>query len=175
MVLATTTRLRLRHFTIADAAFILRLLNEPTFIRHIADRGVRTEEDAVAYLERGPIASYAAHGHGLNWVGRADDGTPIGTCGLLQRDGLDCPDLGYALLPEHAGHGLAREAAAAVMHHAQAALGLQQIAALVNPDNVRSIRLLADLGFAFTGTMPLPGGTVIVERHDWVANRAQQP
>lgn len=68
MVVAETERLRVHHLTVDDAAFILRLLNEPTFIRHIADKGVRTLDDALAYLRNGPMASVTQYGFGLNRV-----------------------------------------------------------------------------------------------------------
>lgn len=60
-----TARLRLRRLDVDDAAFIVELLNDPAFIRYIADRGVRTLEDARNYLQTGPLASYAQFGFGL--------------------------------------------------------------------------------------------------------------
>jgi len=53
-----TDRLILRWLKVADAEFILRLLNEPSFLRFIGDKGVRTIDDARDYLLHGPIASY---------------------------------------------------------------------------------------------------------------------
>ncbi len=49
MIVLETTRLRLRHLGASDAPFMLRLLNDPAFIRNIGDRGVRTEGDALRY------------------------------------------------------------------------------------------------------------------------------
>lgn len=164
----TSERLAIRPFALEDAPFILRLLNEPTFIANIADRGVRSVADAEDYLREGPIASQARHGHALWHVRLTASDTPIGMAGLLQRDTLECPDLGYALLPEHVGHGLAREAAEAVMAYAQSALHLTRIAAIVNPDNARSIRLLDHLGFAYEATMSLQPGVEIF-RYGWTA------
>jgi [ribosomal protein S5]-alanine N-acetyltransferase len=63
-----TERLTLREITISDAAFLLRLLNEPSFIRNIGDRNVRTIADAERYALNGPIASYKQHGFGLYLV-----------------------------------------------------------------------------------------------------------
>lgn len=161
-----TPRLAIRPFVLEDAPFILRLLNEPTFIANIADRGVRSVADAEGYLRDGPIASQARHGHALWHVRLAATDTPIGMAGLLKRDTLEYPDLGYALLPEHVGQGLAREATEAVMAYAQSALHLTRIAAIVNPDNARSIRLLEHLGFAFEATMSLQPGVEML-RYGW--------
>ena len=156
----TTERLTLSPFTLDDDAFILRLLNEPSFIANIADRGVRTLEDARAYLSNGPIASYAANGFGLWRVSLREGGPPIGMCGLIRRPGLADVDLGYALLPEHTGHGYAVEAARAALDYGRAALGLARIVAIVSPDNDRSARVLEKLGFVRDGTFRLPGDTL---------------
>jgi RimJ/RimL family protein N-acetyltransferase len=166
--LCQTPRLTIRPFVLDDAPFILRLLNEPTFITNIADRGVRTIADAEQYLRNGPIASQARHGHALWHVRLSATDIPIGMAGLLRRDTLDRPDLGYALLPEHAGQGLAREATEAVMTYARSALRLARIAAIVNPDNVRSIRLLQRLGFVLEAPMML-SPDVEVLRYGWTA------
>jgi RimJ/RimL family protein N-acetyltransferase len=155
-----TPRLRLRELTTADAPFTLRLLNEPSFIANIADRGVRTPEEAVRYLERGPLASYAQHGFGMWLVELATSGEPAGMCGLVRREGLADVDLGYAFVPEHWGQGLAREAARAVLAYARDALGLSRLVAIVSLGNARSARLLESLGFADRGTIELGGETL---------------
>jgi RimJ/RimL family protein N-acetyltransferase len=147
VILCETARLRIRHFDCGDAAFILRLLNEPSFIRHIADKRVRSLADAQVYLENGPLAGYAGPGHHLNCVELRDEGTPIGTCGVLKRDGLPHPDLGYAFLPEFWSRGYAYEAAEAVLRHARDRLGLGPILAITGPDNTSSMKLLGKLGF----------------------------
>jgi ribosomal-protein-alanine N-acetyltransferase len=148
-VLVETERLRLRQLSDDDAEFVLRLLNEPSFIQNIGDRGVRTLDDARAYITNGPIASYEKHGFGLLLVQLKETGTPIGICGLLKRDVLSEPDIGYALLPEFWSNGYAHESAAAVLDHARNVLGLNSILAVVNPDNAPSIRLLEKMGFQF--------------------------
>ena len=149
MVICETERLRVRHLTVDDAAFILRLLNEPSFIRHIADKGVRTLDDARSYLRNGPLASVGKHGFGLNRVELKTSGEAIGMCGLIKRDAFDDVDIGYALLPAFCGQGYAAEATRAVLGSAVRNHGLQRVIAVVNPDNLDSIRLLEKLGFCF--------------------------
>ncbi len=150
--IAGTARLQLHAMSDrddADVALMLELLNDPAFIRNIADRGVRTLEQARDYLRNGALRSYAQHGFGMYAIRRTDTGDLIGNCGLVRRDGLDGPDLGYALLPAHAGQGFALEAARAVIADAGSRLGLARLHAIVNPDNAGSIRLLQKLGFEF--------------------------
>ncbi|HPF28148.1 MAG TPA: GNAT family N-acetyltransferase [Steroidobacteraceae bacterium] len=144
-----TERLRLRRYTLEDAPFVLRLLNERSFIDNIGDRGVRSLDDARRYLETGPLASYAAHGFGLWLIELLMTGKSIGMCGLLKRDALPDADLGYALLPEFAAQGFAFEAADATLSYGSKAFGLSRVLAIVSPHNARSIRLLERLGFVF--------------------------
>jgi [ribosomal protein S5]-alanine N-acetyltransferase len=148
-MILTTERLVLRELHAGDAAFIVSLLNEPSFIRNIGDRGVRTLEDARAYIAAGPVASYARHGFGLYLVERRQDGVPIGICGLVKRDELPGPDLGFAFLPAYWSQGYARESASAIQRHASGVLGLPRLLAISNPGNESSIRLLERLGFSF--------------------------
>ena len=149
-----TARLRLRRMTDDDAPFLLELLNEPSFLRFIGDRGVRTLDDARAYVANGPAASYATHGFGLYLVARAEDDEPLGMCGLLKRDALPHADLGYAFLPRHWSRGYAAEAAAAVVSHARRDHALGTLLAVTSPGNDASIRVLEKLGFRYERTMP---------------------
>lgn len=149
MVIASTKRLILRHFVLDDAPFILKLVNEPTWIQFIGDRNVHTLSDAQKYLTDGALASYQHHGFGLYLVQLRSDGTPIGTCGLVKRDGLSEVDIGFALLPLFTGHGYAFEAATAVLEHARTDLGLMRLVAITAVDNERSMRLLQKLGLQY--------------------------
>ena len=142
-----TGRLVLRQLTTADAPFMVQLLNEPSWLRYIGDRGVRTAEDAVRYIETGPRTMYCRYGLGLYHVGLAASGQSVGVCGLLKRESLEDVDLGFALLPAFWGQGYAREAATAVLAHARRVLGLQRIVAVVLRHNAPSRRLLEVLGF----------------------------
>ena len=144
-----TERLQLRRLSVDDAEFILRLLNEPSFIQNIGDRGVRTIEDARAYIIKGPLASYDKFGFGLLLVELKESGLPIGISGLLKREVFEDVDIGYALLPEYWSRGYALESASAVMSYARDKLGSTRVLAVVNPDNQSSIRLLEKLGFQY--------------------------
>lgn len=146
MILATN-RLTVREFDEGDAAFILGLLNEPSFIEHIGDKGVRNLDDARQYLQRGPLASYRCYGHGLWRVGLKLEDAAIGMAGILRREGLDHVDLGYAFLPEYCGQGYALEVTSAVMKFAREELDCARVLAIVSERNHRSIHLLGKLGF----------------------------
>jgi RimJ/RimL family protein N-acetyltransferase len=147
-----TSRLTIRPLTLDDAPAVLALLNEPSFLSFVGDRGVRTVDDARRYLETGPLAMYAAHGHGMYRVGLRADDQMIGICGLMWRAELPQPDLGFALFPGYWRQGYAFEAASVVMKYARETLGLGVVLAIAQADNHTSKRLLERLGFRAAGT-----------------------
>lgn len=141
-----------------DAAFILELLNDPSFIRFIGDKGVHTLADARHYILNGPVASYEKFGFGLYAVELKEDQTPIGMCGVLKRDTLPHPDIGFAFLPAYWNRGYAFESAAAVMKYARDVLRLKQILAITTPDNEASAKLLGKIGLRFEKLTTLSAG-----------------
>jgi RimJ/RimL family protein N-acetyltransferase len=140
-----------------DAAFMLELLNDPSWLRFIGDRGVRTLDDASAYILSGPMAMYERLGYGFYIIELKEDGTPLGICGLVKRDFLDDVDIGYALLPAYWSKGYAHEAASAVMTYAAGELGFKRLLAITSPNNHSSIKLLEKLGLRYERTMEYPG------------------
>jgi RimJ/RimL family protein N-acetyltransferase len=149
MIVCETPRLRLRHLTEDDAAFIVQLLNDPGFIRNIGDRKVRTIDEARRYIQSDTVSGYGRRGYGLYLVERKEDAAPIGVCGLLKRDYLPDMDVGFAFLQNFHGRGYGLESARAVLRHARAALGIPRVVAITSPGNEASIRLLGKLGLRF--------------------------
>ena len=144
-----TERLVLRQLDERDAAFILQLVNEPSWLQYIGDRGVRTLQDAERYIQDGPVAMYARLGFGLWLVALKETLEPIGICGLIKRDALPDVDLGFALLPRFWGKGYALESASATVAYGKARLGLSRVVAVTTKSNHASGRLLEKLGFRF--------------------------
>lgn len=149
MKILETERLLLRELSIDDAKFIIDLLNDPSFIQNIGDRKVRTVVDAQAYVLNGPVASYAKNGFGLSLVTLKATGESIGMCGLIKRDVLEDVDIGYAYLPRYWSNGYAIEAALAMKSYAKETVRLKRLAAIVDPANTGSIRVLEKLGMKF--------------------------
>jgi RimJ/RimL family protein N-acetyltransferase len=148
-----TDRLTLRHLEPEDAAFIVELLNSPGWLEFIGDRGVRNVQDALGYIDRARV-NYTLNGFSL-YLAALKDGTRVGLCGPIRREGLPEVDVGFALLPEHAGHGYALEAARRVVEHARDDLKLPRLAGITTPHNARSIRVLETLGMQRQGSVRL--------------------
>jgi len=157
-----TDRLNLRWLSTDDAGFILELLNEPSFLRFIGDKGVRTLDDARDYILNGPVNMYTRLGFGLYLTELKESGVPIGICGLLKRDGLEDVDIGFAFLPKFRGQGYAYESACAVMAYGKRTFGLNRMVAITSPDNYGSARLLEKLGFNFERMVKLSDNSAAV-------------
>jgi RimJ/RimL family protein N-acetyltransferase len=157
MIVAETERLTLRHLEEEDAPFVLRQVNEPSWLRFIGDRGVRNLADARRFVRDGPQASYARHGYGVWCVVEKASGEPVGICGFVRRDALPEADVGFAFLPEAWGKGYATESARAAIALGRSRHGLRRVIAITTEDNSASRRVLDRLGFAPAGTTRLPG------------------
>lgn len=128
---------------------MLELMNEPSYIRFIGDRKIRTLEGARVAITNGPIASYGKNGFGLYLVELKETGESIGICGLIKRDTLENVDIGYAFLPRFWLKGYAVESAMAVKQYARDVIGLKRIVGITDPENQGSIRVLEKLGMMF--------------------------
>jgi RimJ/RimL family protein N-acetyltransferase len=153
-----TERLNLRQIAAGDAEFILELLNEPSFLRNIGDKGVRTVDDARQYIADGPVESYERLGFGLWLVELKDSKVPIGICGLVKRDALTDVDIGYAFLPRFWSMGYAYESASAVKSYAMNVLGLKRLLAITSQENAGSIKVLEKIGLKFDRMIRLSEG-----------------
>jgi RimJ/RimL family protein N-acetyltransferase len=152
-----TERLSLFEFIPSDAPFVFQLLNTPKWISFIGDRGVRTLDDAIRYIDERIIVSYRKFGFGLYLVKLKDGGVPVGMCGLVRREHLNDVDLGFAFLPDYEKNGYALESSAAVLDFARNGLRLNRVVAITMKENDRSINLLKKLGLQFERMVSSPG------------------
>jgi RimJ/RimL family protein N-acetyltransferase len=160
MTIIETDRLILRELTVEDAPFLLDLLNQPSFIQFIGDRGVRTLDDARQNIETRYMTNYRRQGFGVYLTALKENQTPVGICGLIKRDGLDDIDIGFAFLPQYWKKGYAFEAASAVLAYGKNKLGIQHIVGITIPDNHGSMRILEKLGLKFEKMVKLPNDPV---------------
>ncbi len=154
-MIAETDRLRIRRLTEDDAEFILRLVNEPSFLDNIGDKGVRSLEDAKRFILDGPWAQHEHQGYGQFALELKKDGSMVGVGGLLFREKLDISDLGVAVLPEHWHHGFGYEAAIAIIEYGRTGLGIDTICGLTSEHNHASIKALEKLGMSYQETVAM--------------------
>jgi len=151
-----TKRTILREVAADDAEFILDLLNQPSFIKYIGDRNVRTISEARDYIENRFRESYKQFGFGMWAVELKETGTPVGICGFVKRDFLPDADIGFAFLPQFCSQGYAFESANASMNYGRDILGLLRVVAITSQDNESSGRLLEKINFKFERLIKLP-------------------
>lgn len=144
-----TSRLSLRPLTYDDAQHILALNLDPDWQKYIGDRGVYDLDSARRYIKNGPMRMYQQQGFGVLAVIEKDSDEFVGTCGLLKRESLGAPDIGFAFFPAARGKGYAFEAAQGLLSQVRMAAKWTFIEALVSTDNQASIGLLNKLGFVF--------------------------
>ena len=167
MTILETDRLLLRRLSVEDAEFIRELLNQPSFLRYIGDKGVRAIDDARKYILNGPMDSYERIGFGLYLTELKGDGVPIGICGLLKREVLEDVEIGFAFLPEFWTNGYACESAAAVMAYGKSAFGLSRIVAVVSSDNYASFKVLEKIGLNFERMIKLSDDSQEIKLFAW--------
>jgi RimJ/RimL family protein N-acetyltransferase len=154
-MIVETKRLLLRKITIEDAAFVLRLVNEPSFVSNIGDKGLKNLNDAERFILKGYWTNQEHSGYGMFLVELKGEGDSIGGCGLLYRKVLDVTDIGFAFLPEYWNRGFAYEAAAAILKYGHTTLEIKKIVGLTSADNLGSIKLLKKLGMDFEKTVKM--------------------
>jgi RimJ/RimL family protein N-acetyltransferase len=159
MLIVQTPRLRLRWFSSLDAGFVRRLLNDPGWLKNIGDRGVRTNKQADAWIQRRLISTYGRLGFGLWAVEKIANSELVGMCGLVLRESLPEVDVGYALMPAYRGQGYASEAACACVRYGHDVLGLREIWGITSRSNAGSAGVLRRAGLRDDGLHWLAGET----------------
>lgn len=152
-----TSRLSLRTINLNDADFMLDLLNDQTFIKNINDRNIRNMEQAKVYIQEKILASYTQHKYGMYVVQITETQERIGLCGLVFREQLTHPDIGYAYLQKYQGNGYAKEAASAFINYIKAKKEFQKILAICQPQNLASISVIEAMGFKYEKVFRLVG------------------
>lgn len=172
-IILETQRLVLREVNFEDASFIQKLVNTPTWLEHIGERNVHSHDDALVYIKTGPMDNYEQLGFGLWLFLDKKNDQAMGLCGLLQRDNLDDPDIGFAILPEFAGKGYGFEIAQATMVYAAETLGIQKVVGITSTQNIASIKLLNKIGLQFEGTILYANSqpTLLLAPPDHVADK----
>jgi len=108
--------------------------------------------------------NYATHGFGLWVIEHRTTGDFIGDCGLTWQnvDGQEVLEVGYHVLPERQGQGLATEGASACLRHGFETLDATMVTAIINPDNMASRRVAERIGMTVWKSTHDPSGAPIV-------------
>lgn len=154
MQIAETNRLTLEKITVDDAPFLLELMNTPDWLKYNGDRHVRTVKQAKSHIRNNQLKCYETHGFGYYKIlVKAENFKPIGTSGLLKRDGLEHVDIGFSLLPDYHGKGYGFEAASEIVKLAKNTFHIKTLYGITLPITLPSIKLLEKLGLSYQKTV----------------------
>lgn len=152
-----------------------RLETERTILRGFRQRdldawaAMSEDDDAMRFIGGAATRadawrSMAAHtghwvlkGFGTWAVERRDDGRLLGRVGLWEPEGWPGIEVGWTLARPVWGHGYAQEAARAAMTWGWTELGLERLISLIDPENLRSIRVAQRLGMQRDGQVLVRG------------------
>ena len=140
-----TERLFIRPIQLADANFIIALVNTEGWLKFIGDRNIHDQKDAEIYIQKilnNPQFYYSV-------FELKDNHLPIGIVTFLHREGYEHPDIGFALLPEYAGQGYAFEASRKYLDEILKEKKWRKIVGITIPENTASIKLLEKLGLIY--------------------------
>ncbi|MDF1837756.1 MAG: GNAT family N-acetyltransferase [Planctomycetota bacterium] len=165
-----TLRLSHREIRVEDAEAVLAFNGNPEVMK-------LTGEPLWTDLEqtRERLANYAefeTHGFGRWGIFHKPEGQLIGFSGFKYLPELDEVDLGYRLLPEYWGRGLATESGLACLRFGFETMGFERLIALVLPENAGSMRVVEKIGMHNTGPIQIDDETAYrfaAERPDWLA------
>jgi len=123
---------------------------------HLDDRmmktlgGLRQPDQSRGDLDR-MRAHWDAHGFGLYFLHDPSDTRFLGRAGLktVHVNGQDEVEVGYSIVPEAWGKGLATEAARRLVQVAFENLGLPDVVSFTLPQNTASRRVMEKAGFAY--------------------------
>ena len=140
-----TPRLTLRPLALDDVGALHALVIDPDVRRWAMDGRVLPEASLRTAILKS-IADFRWRGFGFHALRRKEDGAFVGYAGLKEAT-IGGLELGAAVAPRYWRHGLAAEACRAVLDDAFARLGATRVLACADAPNLRSLALIAQLGF----------------------------
>ncbi|MDR9888672.1 GNAT family N-acetyltransferase [Pseudenterobacter timonensis] len=161
MATIKTSRLRLTPFHPSDWPFFHALRKNPVVMRYMAP--ILPEKEIRRLFALRLVTPHT-------FVIRADgDTTPLGDIGLhVSSQHPDEADIGYTVIPEAQGKGVASEALQAVCDYGFREAGIRAVNAYVLADNRGSVRVLEKTGFVRTQILEKAYDINGVRYDDWV-------
>lgn len=145
-----TERCVVRETTVEDVDSFYRIYAEPSITEYMENLFADSDEET-AYIREYIEKVYAFYGYGMWTVLEKESGEVIGRAGISWREGYDLPELGFVFGVPWQGKGYAYEVCGAILDYAREELRMEQVQALVQPENERSLGLCEKLGFVRDG------------------------
>ena len=144
-----TERLILREFSVADTSDVLAFGADPQVNKYTGDQQISTLEEARSIIRDVNHKDYQTYGYGRWALIYKPDNKLIGFVGLKYLPEMEVTDIGFRMLPEYWGKGIATEAAKEVIRYGFEKLGLERIIGIALPENIASCKVLEKIGLTF--------------------------
>ncbi|WP_300801128.1 GNAT family N-acetyltransferase [uncultured Acetatifactor sp.] len=141
-----TARCLIRETVPEDVESFYQIYSHPAITEYMEGLYPEVEEERQYvrdYIEK----VYTFFGFGVWTVVERESGAVIGRAGFSYREGFDEPELGFIIGVPWQRRGYAEEVCRAVLAYGWSALEFRQVQALVEPENIPSVRLCEKLGF----------------------------
>lgn len=156
-----TDRLRLRAAKLDDLPALTAFFQTD----RSANVGGPHDERTVYRMMLSTIGSWALKGHGMWHIADRTTDAYLGAVGILFAPGWHEPELGWNVVKDAEGQGIAFEAAQAARTYAAQHLGHDGVISYIAPDNPRSAALAKRLGATFERADTFLDHPVHVYRH----------
>lgn len=148
MIILETPRLRVQTWQLSDWPEFKPLAQNPEVMRFIGSGGTWDDARIQTWVQR-QLDDQSRDGFCFWQLRLKTDHRLIGFCGLHRLESAGIIEIGWWILPELWGQGLASEVAAAVKEHALTILGIKQISAICHEDNLASERVMQKIGLQY--------------------------
>ena len=147
MIKITTERLLLRPFQGGDFDRVHQLLSDPE-VMHFSLNGPYSKQQSIFFIENCILKSENNEPSLLAVINK-ENNQLIGSCGFFPQkiQGREELELGYRLLKNYWGKGLATEAAMAVKNYAFNVMKIPRLISLIETQNNASVRVAEKNGF----------------------------
>ena len=148
-----TERLHLRQITMDDLDFVYQHFSDTRITEFLLDEppvaDISQAREIIEFYQQPETKAWNRWGISLK-----SNGQLVGTCGFHKWNKRDLhAEIGYDLNPEFWGKGIMTEALRAAIQNGFERMGLNRIAAIVYPQNQKSLQLLYKLGFQTEGLL----------------------
>jgi RimJ/RimL family protein N-acetyltransferase len=173
-----TSRLRLQRWSDSHFDDFLLFMRDPKVIRYIRPQPISDEKGAEHHARS--LEEWEINGFGKRAVLEAATGDWLGFVELsLVGPGKGCREddveIGYFIIPERWGQGIATEAAIAVRDEAFRRVGLHELIGRSRVENTASARVMAKAGFRHVRSYTLEPGVTVdihrISRDEWMRSR----
>lgn len=151
----------IRQWTFLDIPACVSFWNDPEVMKFLGDGALGGGEEVVRKVLTENIAFYAAHPGLGSWaVLDKATGQVMGEAGLGLLTETGEVEVGYILRKDYWGRGLGTELLKSLLNHGFSNLGLNQIVAVCNPENLASARIMEKCGMTFVSEVLNDGDRV---------------